>query len=63
MGDEGMWSVINHEEQYSIWPANKAVPHGWEKVGVEGDRKRCMLYFIEKVWTDMKPVVINPFNG
>jgi hypothetical protein len=26
--------VINHEEQYSIWPKHKAIPQGWKAVGV-----------------------------
>jgi MbtH protein len=30
--------VINHEEQYSIWPKHKAIPQGWKAVGKEGPR-------------------------
>lgn len=63
MADDGIWMVINHEEQYSIWPADKDIPRDWKKVGVEGDRDRCMRYFIEEVWTDMRPVVMGPFRG
>lgn len=62
MGNEGFWMVINHEEQYSIWPADKEIPREWKKVGVEGSRQQCMNYFIEKVWNDMRPRVINPFG-
>ena len=63
MPDGGLWVVINHEEQYSIWPADKEVPDDLRALGVKGDRERCMRYFIEEVWTDMRPVVINPFRG
>ena len=47
--------VVNHEEQYSIWPADKQIPLGWnevEKVGLKAD---CLAY-IKEVWTDMRPL-------
>ena len=47
--------VINHEEQYSIWPDYKAIPDGWKSVGVEGDKQTCLNH-IETVWTDMRPL-------
>lgn len=47
--------VINHEEQYSIWPAHKELPLGWNAVGRSGSKKDCLDY-IEKVWTDMRPL-------
>lgn len=47
--------VMNHEEQYSIWPAYKDVPLGWHDVGKSGDKKVCLDY-IEEVWTDMRPL-------
>lgn len=47
--------VINHEEQYSIWPDYKAIPDGWKSVGVEGDKQTCLNH-IESVWTDMRPL-------
>ena len=62
MANENLWVVINHEEQYSIWPADKELPRDWKSIGVKGDRERCMLYFIEEVWTDMRPMVISPFR-
>jgi MbtH protein len=46
--------VANDEEQYSIWPAHRAVPAGWREVGKTGDRQDCLDH-IEKVWTDMRP--------
>lgn len=48
-------ALVNHEEQYSLWPEWKAVPAGWTAVqGVRGD-KATVLAHIEKVWTDMRP--------
>jgi len=47
--------VVNHEEQYSIWPENREIPKGWTDVGTSGPKKECLEY-IEKVWTDMRPL-------
>jgi MbtH protein len=47
--------VINHEEQYSIWPAEQAVPSGWQAVGQKGSKEACLAY-INQVWTDMRPL-------
>jgi MbtH protein len=63
-GEEAMFSedeartysvVINHEEQYSIWLANREVPAGWREVGVSGTKEECLAH-IEKVWVDMRPL-------
>lgn len=54
--DEGAYHVVvNHEEQYSIWPADRPVPSGWRAVGDAQDREACLDY-IEEVWTDMRPL-------
>ncbi|WP_400771364.1 MbtH family protein [Methylosinus sporium] len=47
--------VINHEEQYSIWPDYKAIPAGWRAVGKTGPKAECLTY-IKEVWTDMRPL-------
>jgi MbtH protein len=47
--------VINHEEQYSIWPKRKAIPQGWKAVGREGLKPECLQY-VDEVWTDMRPL-------
>lgn len=47
--------VVNHEEQYSIWPADREEPAGWRTVGVTGPKDECLRY-IESVWTDMRPL-------
>jgi MbtH protein len=46
--------VINHEEQYSIWPVDREIPDGWHAVGMQGSKSECLSY-IEEVWTDMRP--------
>lgn len=47
-------AVVNHEEQYSIWPADRELPAGWTAVGTPG-QKAEVLAWIEQVWTDMRP--------
>ncbi len=47
--------VLNHEEQYSIWPAGRENPPGWRDAGKTGSRKDCLAY-IKDVWTDMRPL-------
>jgi len=47
--------VANHEEQYSIWPADREVPAGWTDAGTTGSRDACLAH-IEEVWTDMRPL-------
>jgi MbtH protein len=46
--------VINHEEQYSIWQADRETPLGWNEVGKRGTKQECLDY-IKSVWTDMRP--------
>jgi len=47
--------VVNHEEQYSIWPEHKELPLGWNEVGKSGPKPECLSY-IKDVWTDMRPL-------
>jgi MbtH protein len=47
--------VVNHEEQYSIWPDYKEIPKGWRAVGKVGKKADCLAY-INEVWTDMRPL-------
>jgi MbtH protein len=48
--------VVNHEEQYSVWPADKDVPLGWRAVGKTGTKKDCLQY-IADVWTDTRTLI------
>ncbi|WP_199443115.1 MbtH family protein [Umezawaea beigongshangensis] len=55
MDDEGTYQVlINDEEQYSLWPADKEVPAGWRRTGKEGTKQECVQH-VDEVWTDMRP--------
>lgn len=47
--------VVNHEEQYSIWPHDRDLPLGWTREGFSGTKSEC-LHHIEEVWTDMRPL-------
>ncbi len=47
--------VMNHEEQYSIWPADRENALGWNDAGKTGTKAECLAY-IEEVWTDMRPL-------
>jgi MbtH protein len=47
--------VINHEEQYSIWPAQRENALGWNDVGKSGSKQECLDY-IKEAWTDMRPL-------
>lgn len=47
--------VVNHEEQYSIWPAHRDNPPGWNDVGKTGRKADCLAH-IKDVWTDMRPL-------
>jgi MbtH protein len=49
--------VVNHEEQYSIWPADQSLPAGWKREGVTGSKDECLAH-IETVWTDMRPLSV-----
>lgn len=47
--------VVNHEEQYSIWPSERDNPLGWKDAGKNGLKQECLDY-IKEVWTDMRPL-------
>lgn len=47
--------VVNHEEQYSIWPDRRPLPSGWRDVGHAGTKAECLAY-IQEVWVDMRPL-------
>lgn len=47
--------VVNHEEQFSIWPADRENALGWNDAGKTGTKAECLEY-IKEVWTDMRPL-------
>lgn len=52
--------VVNHEEQYSIWPADRELPLGWNEGGKSGDKAACLQH-IKEVWTDMRPLSLRKY--
>jgi len=64
MNDETIYQVVvNHEGQYSIWPADKSdIPLGWHTEGPTGAKSECLAY-IEEVWTDMRPLSLRKAMG
>ena len=53
--DDVFRTVVNEEEQYSIWPADRDLPAGWRADGTQGTREECLAHIAE-VWTDMRPL-------
>jgi len=47
--------VVNHEEQYSIWPADRDIPLGWRDTSKSGLKVECLAY-VKEVWIDMRPL-------
>ena len=45
--------VMNHEDQYLIWPVDRENPLGWRDVGKSGPKAESLAY-IKEVWTDMR---------
>ena len=54
--------VMNHEEQYSIWPVDRENPLGWGDAGKSGPKAECLAY-IKEVWTDMRPLSLRKQMG
>jgi MbtH protein len=54
--------VVNHEEQYSIWPAHLTIPLGWRVVGKKDTKLACLAY-VKEVWVDMRPLSVRSDPG
>ena len=52
--------VVNHEEQYSIWPIDRVNPNGWKNEGKSGSKEDCLAH-IKKIWTDMRPLSLRKY--
>ena len=52
--------VVNHEEQYSIWPADRENALGCRDAGKSGPKDACLAY-IKEVWTDMRPLSLRKY--
>jgi MbtH protein len=47
--------VVNQEEQYAFWPADRTPPEGWSPTGFRGTPRQCASY-VREVWTDLRPL-------
>ena len=47
--------VVNHEEQYSLWPGHLPNAPGWRDEGVSGSKAECLAH-VRRVWTDLRPL-------
>lgn len=47
--------VVNGEEQYSVWFAERELPSGWWAEGTTGSKDECLAHIAE-IWTDMRPL-------
>jgi MbtH protein len=55
MDDQRVYRVVvNDEEQYSIWLADKPIPGGWRDADMTGSKADCLSHIAE-IWTDMRP--------
>lgn len=56
MDNDALYTVVvNNDEQYSIWPADREVLPGWREVGQRGTKAACLEY-IQRVWTGDQPL-------
>jgi MbtH protein len=56
--DDGRYKVVvDHEEQYSIWPEDRENPLGWSDAGKSGSKDECLEH-IRNVWTDITPLSV-----
>ncbi|RUL69471.1 MbtH family protein [Dyella choica] len=46
--------LVNHEEQYSLWPEFAQIPAGWTVKFGPDKRQECLDY-VEQNWVDMRP--------
>jgi MbtH protein len=46
--------VVNTEEQYSIWPADRENPLGWRDGGFEGTKGECIAH-VAQIWESQRP--------
>lgn len=54
--------VVNHEDQYSLWPHDRESPAGWRDAGKVGTRQDCLAY-IREVWIDLTPRSLRDGGG
>ncbi|MBT2369828.1 MbtH family NRPS accessory protein [Streptomyces sp. ISL-10] len=46
--------LVNHEEQYALYPTAHRLPDGWTPIGFSGTEDACAAH-VDAHWTDMRP--------
>ena len=54
--------LINAEGQHSLWPTLVDVPAGWT-VAHPADSRAACIAFINRSWTDMRPLSLRGAEG
>ncbi len=54
--------VVNEEEQYSIWFAEREPPPGWRKLDKSGTKAECLEH-IKENWPDIRPLSLRRSLG
>lgn len=54
--------LLNGEEQYALWPAEREIPAGWRESGRSGTKAECLAY-VDEVWTDLRPKSLRDAMG
>ncbi|MGA5817176.1 GNAT family N-acetyltransferase [Kitasatospora sp. NPDC094028] len=49
--------IVNHEEQYAVWPRRAELPAGWRATDWTGDERAC-LERVAEGWTDLRPASV-----
>lgn len=47
--------LVNHEEQYGLYPATHELPDGWRPTGFSGSEDECAAH-VDAHWTDTRPL-------
>ncbi|GLY30714.1 MbtH family protein [Kineosporia sp. NBRC 101731] len=57
------FALVNHEEQYSLWPTFRPVPGGWTIAfgGPDGTGRQEVIDWIDKTWKDLRPKSLRDF--
>jgi MbtH protein len=54
--------AVNHDGQFSIWPADQENALGWRNIGKSGPKEESLAH-IKDVWTDMRPFTLRKRTG
>lgn len=46
--------LVNHEEQYALYPVARELPDGWTPTGFSGTEDECVAH-VDTRWSDTRP--------